>query len=301
MAYLFVVLALFFLTVKGYCGKKTGKYMQGVGDAFLFNLARIVLCIVVGLGVVLAEQAGTYLKIDGGMMAICLLAGAANAAFLVGWLLAVQRCAMVTVDVTLTMGSIIPAILCALLYQESLQWQKMIGFLLIVLAAFIMSGYNKNTKGNIGLAGVFYLIFAAVGDGMVSFCQQLYKHHDIAYPKSIYHFYTYVFAGVILFVFWRINRMVSKERISFKEEMKTLRTPFPYIVVIAVCLFAATYCQTIAASDYEMSSQILYPVIKGGCLITVNITAMLFFDEKATWRSVLGSLITLAGIGIMNV
>lgn len=45
----------------------------------------------------------------------------------------------------------------------------------------------------------------------------------------------------------------------------------------------------------------LYPIIKGGCLITVNFTAMLFFGEPITRRSACGSLLALGGIVLMSV
>ena len=74
-----------------------------------------------------------------------------------------------------------------------------------------------------------------------------------------------------------------------------------HIAVMAICLFAASYFQTAATGDYGMDPQILYPVIKGGCIITVNFTAMIFFNEKMTWRSIVGSLVALGGIIVMNV
>jgi multidrug transporter EmrE-like cation transporter len=46
---------------------------------------------------------------------------------------------------------------------------------------------------------------------------------------------------------------------------------------------------------------VLYPLLKGGCLVTVNIVAMLFFGEKITKRSVLGTTVALAGVVVMNV
>ena len=41
--------------------------------------------------------------------------------------------------------------------------------------------------------------------------------------------------------------------------------------------------------------------IKGGCIITVNFTAMIFFKEKMTWRSIVGSLVALVGVIVMNI
>ena len=316
MAYLFVAVALVFLTVKGYCGKKTGNCMRDTGDAFLFNLTRMLLCIVIGLVPLALDNAWGSLALDGGMAAICLLAGVSNAAFLVGWILAIQKNAMVTVDVTLTIGSIIPAVLCAILFHETIYWQKMLGFALIIVASFILSGYNKSMKGNPGVSGIVFLTVAAVGEGMVSFSQQLYKQYysgaensigDTVYPMSVYHFYTYLFAGGLLLAFFLAYEAIGYAKAPADRKPRpmdryaSLKKPILYIVVMAVCLFAGNYCQTVATSTYGMPSQILYPLIKGVCLITVNITAMLFFGEKITKRSVLGSLVALGGIVVMNV
>jgi len=50
-----------------------------------------------------------------------------------------------------------------------------------------------------------------------------------------------------------------------------------------------------------MPSQILYPLIKGCGLITVTLYAMIFFGERVTRRSILGTIVALVGIVIMNV
>ena len=70
---------------------------------------------------------------------------------------------------------------------------------------------------------------------------------------------------------------------------------------MAISMFAANYLQTVATNDFAMPSQVLYPIIKGGSLIAVNFTAMIFFGEKITPRSVVGSLVALAGMIFMNV
>ncbi|MBQ9111986.1 MAG: hypothetical protein IJY08_00220 [Clostridia bacterium] len=336
MVYLCIFIALLCLAVKGYCGKKISVYVGGTGDSFLFNLARMIFCIIIGVAVVFMEGAGGELYVEMRMLCICLLAGAANTAFLVGWLLAVQRNAMVTVDVTLTLGSLIPAVLCAMLFGEAMSWQKMIGFALILAAALILAGYNKSAGVKASPRGVLFLLLAAAGDGITGFCQQLYKQyytesgdltHGVFYSNSVYQFYTFVFAALILlavFVCYSLYKYIKSpaeeqggnegneknEKNQKRKQAKQfllrtavlpLRRPLPHIVVMAVCLFAASYFQTVATGVYGMSSQILYPVIKGGCLITVNITAMLFFGEKPTRRSILGSLVALGGIVAMNV
>lgn len=312
VAYLFVMISLVCLAVKGYCGKKVGCWMRDSGDAVLFNLLRMAICAVIGIGLTLVAGESGFLSVDGGMLGICLFAGAANATFLVFWLLAIQKNAMVTVDVCLTIGSILPAILCAILFGEAISPIKLIGFVLILVATVILAGYNKSTVGHVGILGVLFLVLAGLGDGLAGFSQQLYKHYYTesgvalrsVYPKSIYHFYTYLFATLLLllvYIGYRVYRTKHQgTQTSVAERKPFEKRALPVIAVMALCMFGATYFQTVATNDYGMVPQVLYPMIKGGCLITVNVTASVFFGEKITARSILGSCVALVGMVIMN-
>ena len=312
MVYGLLAVVLFCLSLKGYCGKKTSNYVTSTGDSYTFNLLRMVFCILIGTVLVLGEGAGEFLVIELPMLGICLLSGAANAAFLVGWILAIRKNSMVSVDVGLTMGSIVPAVLCAFLFGEAISWMKMIGFALILLATAILAARGSK-KVNGSFSGLLLLIFAALGDGMTGFAQQLFKqfytesgicHHGVFYPKSVYHFYTYVFAALVLLLALIGYHACNHKKGETVTSQKRLALPLPvvlHVLVMAICLFVSNYLQTVITNDFAMPSQVLYPVIKGGCLITVNLTAMLFFGERITWRSALGSLIALGGIVCMNV
>lgn len=313
MAYGIVTIALLCLAIKGYCGKKTSGYVKNTGDSFFFNLLRMLFCILIGGALVFIEGVQASLRAEPGMLLICLLAGASNAAFLAGWLLAIQKNSMVSVDVCLTLGSIIPAVLCACFFGEAVSLLKMLGFAMILAATVILAGHSKKTTGG-GWLGILLLIIASVGDGMSGFAQQLYRQfyteagslsHGAYYPKTVYHFYTYVFAAILLFVLllvFRTARRKSSGADKEKKEPLTLSASIVlYIFVMAVCLFAANYLQTIATNDYGMPSQVLYPIIKGGCLIAVNFMAMIFFGEKMTPRSIFGSLVALCGMISMSI
>lgn len=317
MAYLFLILTLLFLSVKGYCGKKTSTDLRQPTDPMLFNLLRMLFCVVIGLALILIEGAGEYLAIEAGLLWITLGAGVANVAFLVGWILAVRRIPLVTMDVSLTIGSLLPAVLCLILFDEAISVPKMIGFGLILLATVILSGYGRSAGKRAGFLGIALAVMATLGEGISSFCQQLYKQyytvdgtrfHGVYYPNSVFQLYTYVFAGTILlllFIGVALNRYKKQEKMPKTQYVKGLfsscKRPLPYIVVMAICLFTANYLQTAATTVYGMPSQVLYPVIKGGCLVTVNLTAMLFFNEKPTWRSVAGSAVALGGSVLMSV
>ena len=313
MVYVIVAIALVCLTIKGYCGKRTGGYIENTGDSYLFNLLRMIFCVGIGGIFVFAEGAQHALAIEHKMIWICVLAGVSNAVFLVGWLLAIQKNTMVSVDVSLTLGSIIPAVLCAILFGEEISLFKMLGFAMILAASIILAGPSKKTAGG-GLLGLLLLLIVAVGDGISGFAQQLYKQYyteagtltnGVNYPKAVYHFYTYIFAAIALFAVFVCYRVVKSKKYDTHETGKSAwaipRRAVLHIFIMAVCLFAANYLQTVAINDYGMSSQVLYPVMKGGCLITVNFTAMNFFGEKITARSILGTLLALGGIVSMSI
>ena len=314
MVYGVIGLALFCLAVKGYSGKRISCVVRNTGDALLFTFLRMIFCMLIGLVLIFAEGSVGFLRMDGTMFWICLLSGAANAALLVGWMLAVRKNSMVSVDVSTTLGSLLPAVLCAGLFSEALSIPKMFGFAIIIVATLILAGKNQDKKSR-SAVGALLLLFAAISDGMCGFSQQLYKQYyteagsmtrDVLYPKTVYHFYTYVFSALILLLvlgaYWMFGG--EKKRQSCERE-SVFGAVSPRVVLhifgMAVCLFAANYFQTVATGDYGMSSQMLYPIIKGGCLITSGLTAMLFFGEKLTVRRTCGLLTALAGIVCMSI
>lgn len=317
MGYLFLIITLILFSVKGFCGKKTSNDIVLSTDPLLFNGLRMLLCIAIGFLIVLLDRALGQLAVQPLMLLLTFCAGAANVAFLVGWILAVRRIPLVTMDVALTIGSLLPAVLCWILFDEQMSIPKMIGFGLILLATVVLSGYGGSTGKRAGVLGAALAVIATLGEGLSSFCQQLYKQYftesgsrfnGVAYENSVYQFYTYVFAAVLLAGIFAcvaatgFKKQDEKRKTQYvKGLFASCKRPFPYIVIMAICLFGGNYLQTAATVKYGMSPQVLYPVIKGGCLVTVTLTAMLFFNEKPTRRSIIGSAIALCGSVLMSV
>ena len=84
-----------------------------------------------------------------------------------------------------------------------------------------------------------------------------------------------------------------------KESALTVRATV-HIFVMAICLFVANYLQTAATADFGMSSQLMYPIIRGGTLVTVNIVSAIFFGETMTRRKAIGSLVAILGVVVMS-
>lgn len=308
MAYLFLTLALLALGIKGYCGKKTSLYVRVTEDSVLFTLTRLILCALIGA--VLLLLGGDSFAADGKMLAVCALSGIASAVQLASWMVAVGCCTMVTLDVSATLGSLLPAILGTCLYGEEFSIPKMIGFAFIMISMPILAGHSKKTKGKMGLLGLSALIVLGVSDGIFGFGQQLYVRFfsegsamatGRVYPKSVYNFYIYIFGVAALAVLWLIMAMRRRGTDKNAFSLAAVKKPLPYITVMAVCLFAATYLQTVCTGDWGMPSQVLYPAIRGGCLIMGFLIGAIFFGERVTARSVFGACTALGGVVLLNI
>ena len=310
MVYLVVFAALMFNSLKGYNGKKVSILAKRTEDPYFFSLVRMLMCIVLGLAIAL--MGGATLRIDGGMLAVCILSGVANVIFLVAWMMSVKYNPMVTVDVTMTTGSIIPAVLCLIFFSEAIRLPKLVGFALIVLASFVLSAHKKS-KIKSSIKGLMWLVAVILGDGFIGFSQQLYVKYfteggafagERTYPLATFHFYTYVVAFIFLAVIFgaMMLRKSGQDRSAYCATLGTaLRPALFHIGVMATFLFATTYLQTVATGVMGMPSQMLYPIIKGGSLVVSNVIAALCFGEKPTWRSLVGSLLAIGGIVLMSV
>lgn len=302
-----ILIVLLCLAVKGFCGKKTSQAVALIGDAFRFNFTRMLFCLVIGVIPVLVE--GASFAIDGRMAAICLLSGATNVGFVVFWIFAVRKIALVTVDAALTLSSILPAVLCLALFGTPIELGSIIGFALILGAACLLAVYSRQQKGGFSLGAFLLMVLAAVSDGLMAFSQQLYRRYytvdgaavgDVIYSNTVFQFYTFLFATLIfgcILVVWRAS---GREK-SSKESTARFKKAVPLIAIMAGCLFASSYLQTLVTSVYGVNPDYLYPVIKGGCLVTSGGMGMLFFGEKITVKSTIGSLVTITGIVLMSV
>lgn len=317
MVYLFVILAILCLAVKGFCGKKTSIYAEKISYAFLLNLVRMLLCIVVGLIVLLIEAKGKIVLIDLKLALIALTGGAGTAMLVVCWVLAIRENTLVKVDVACTVASLLPAVLSLIFFKESFSGWKMFGFALILSAVFIVS-IGKGGQKKTSAFGIVMLVLTALGDGIASFSQQLYKQFYTAggiyagetlYSEATFNFWMYVMAAAVLIVVYVVYVLTAGRKETTPEgaplttsgRIKDIAKALPYVAVMAACLFGANYFQTISTSIYGMKAQVLYPVIKAGCLISSNLQGALLFGEKLTVQNVVGSLVALGGMILINV
>ena len=311
MAYLFMFFSVAANTAKAYAGKKTSICATQKTDAALFSFVRIFLCVIIGLAVVFFEGAHTALDVSPKLLALCAFSGATNAIFLIGWMLAVQKNPLVFVDVSLSIGSIIPAILCLIFFGIGLSWIKLIGFGLVIVAALVLGFKKEKSKSSLG--GILLVIITTLGSGLNLFSIEMFgklfsdkSGAEVVYPKSVFLFYGYIFAALTLliylaFIIIKTRAAKGEEKIGFGKVLSALPKPLTFIAIMSVCLFIDNYSKMLAEATGQISPQVLYPTIQGACLVTVNFLAALAFGERPTAKTFIGTAIAIGGIVVMSI
>ena len=197
MGYLFLAFALTFGIIKAYCGKKTASAAALARDAVMINAVRMSICAFLGIAIVLFSGASDTL-ISEKIILISLLSGVANAAFTVSWLLSVHSMAFMMVEVFVMGGSIIPLLLCAVIYKEKISAFQIFGVLLLLIAVYCMCTRDRTGKIRMAPRDLIPLLLTAVSSGLCDFSQKLFVKEAGGVNTATFNFYTYLFATVIL-------------------------------------------------------------------------------------------------------
>ncbi len=304
MGYLFLSVSLLAGVTKGYCGKRTGGYTETPRAAVGANVLRMSLCMVIGFFMVLAQGGITTLRVELSTLLYALLSGASTAIFAVTWLLSVRRGAYMLVDVFLMCGVLIPVLGSTVLLHESITPLDIAGLALLLVAVFIMCAYNNSVKAKLTPLSLLLLLICGASSGLTDFSQKLFTKEQTADTLAAFSFYTYVFAAVLLLLYFLITTKRATSP-SAEELSPAPNTPVAhrkriliYISVMALCMFAASYFQTLAAQ--HLSATQLYPLSRGLALVLSALMAALLFKEKLTLRCVVGMLLAFAALLMLN-
>ncbi|MBQ5911281.1 MAG: EamA family transporter [Clostridia bacterium] len=293
MGYILAFIAIFFALMKGFCGKKISDYTARPEDAAYYNFIRMLLCILIGAALVVAE--GTGFKVSVNVLIISALSGIALAVMVISWLMAARKSVYMLVDVYCTLSVAIPLTLSAIFYKEKVDLYDAIGLVLLVLSTYLIAGYSASTKKQklkLHEYGILFLVFLSIG--FTNFLQKVFIKNSQGESVTVFNFYTYVFAAAVLFVFLLVTN-------KNKTGEKAKRPIKAYILVcfMAIALFLNSLFATLAAG--KLTSAELYPLTQGSTLALAPVMAALFFGEKPKPRLIVGIVLCFSGLIIMNV
>jgi len=293
MGYLFLIIALFSGTTKGYCGKKTSGYTNNFGDALLANTIRMILCAAIGFIMIFASEGLSALIPSVETIFISALSGFSTAVFVVSWLISVKKSAYMMLDIFLMLGVLIPLIASNVFFNEAITSMQCVGIAVLFAAVVIMCSYNNSIKTKITLPSFLLLLICGIAGGIADFSQKLFVKTTPNGSAAVFNFYTYIFAGLILVISFAATRKTTQS--TEKADIKKI---FGFILVMAICLFANSYFKTLAAK--YLSAVLLYPLNQGCALILSAFMSAVFFKEKLTAKAVVGILTAFIGLLIIN-
>lgn len=298
MGYLFLGLALTFGIIKAYCGKKTSSAAALPRDAVMINAVRMSICVFIGIAIVLFSGASDTL-FSGKVVLISLLSGVANAMFTVSWLLAVHSMAFMLVEVFVMGGSIIPLLLCSVIYKEKIGVFQIIGVLLLLVAVYCMCTRDSAKRVKIPYHDLIPLLFAAVSSGICDFSQKLFIKEVGGGNTATFNFYTYLFATAILLFALLFLKLKGAKADAESPRRNVVAPILHYVVIMAICLFLNVYFKTLAAG--HLDAVLLYPLNQGCAVLLSLLMSMLIFKEKMNVKGFVGIGLSVIAMIIINV
>lgn len=298
MGYLFLSIALIANITKGYSGKKVSTYISGYSDAALSNFIRMVICAAVGL-VLSLVQAGNFFSETSIATILCaLLSGVATSSFIVSWIISIQRGAFVTTDIFLTLGVGLTIALSSAFLGEKVKLTQIIGFVILVAAAYVICSYNISIKGKMSLGSFVLLLICGASNGLADFAQKIFVKKVEGENAAAFNFYSYVFSAITLFIIYLVFRAVKKD-----EKKSVFSTPHAkkvilHVSLMAILLFVVSYFKTLAAA--RLDAALLYPLNQGATLILSMTLAAVCFKEKITLRSLIGIILAFIALVMIN-
>jgi uncharacterized membrane protein len=299
MGYLFLTVALAAGITKGYCGKKTSFAVKSNSDSMIMNVLRMVLCIVIGFLLLLAQNGLSSLAQSRQALLIAALSGVASAVFVVSWLLSVKVGAYMMVEVFLLLGVTVPIVLCRIFFAEEIGKWQIVGICILLVAVYIMTTYNSSIKGKMSPAAFGLLLICGLSNGIADFSQKLFVK---SYPKgsvAAFNFYTYVFAAIVLLIAYVIFRAVDKKSGEEpRRPMEVIKPIWYFVLIMAVCLFANSFFKTLAAQNLD--AVLLYPLNQGCAVVLSLLMSAILFKEKITVKCMVGICLSFVALLMIN-
>lgn len=298
MGYLFIALTLTVGGIKGYCGKMTSGYIKRHSDAMLMTFVRMLLCAVFGGIVIVFSGQGSLTSFGGRELLISLLSGAANALFVVAWLISVRKGAYMMVDIFCTLGTLAAIALSAIFFGEKVSLRQIIGLAGLVISVVIMCSYNNGIKAKITVTALLLLILCGISSGLADFSQKMFVKSCSGSSVAVFNFYTYIFAAAVLLAAYLISLKSHEDTLSAETQIKLFKKIAVYLAVMAISLYLHTYFKTKAAAVFPASR--LYSILLGGQLAVSTGISAIIFGERVTLKSVFGISVAFLSLLLIN-
>lgn len=113
------------------------------------------------------------------------------------------------------LGTLIPMVVGYFTFGETVSWNQLVGFFILIVAVVIMCSYNNSINTKITPSSFLLLILCGCANGLTDFSQKMFIKSLPCVPVSVFNLYTYIFAvitlaAVYVFISLRASRNLKK-------------------------------------------------------------------------------------------
>ena len=177
----------------------------------------------------------------------------------------------------------ISALSGVLFFGETLSWQKVTGMLLMLAMVVVTANFSK--AGQKKIPAIFY-VFCAVGlltNGGVGIMQKVHQSSEFKNELDMFLIISFVLSSVVPIVgYIQEKKHGHAPTISLSPK----RVPFWLCVIGAICTVIPHRFNLFLSGT--MDSIIFFPIVNGGALMLVLLSAFVIFREKPTVRQLIG-------------
>ena len=294
MGYLFLAIALLTNNIKGYCGKQMSRYSAKLNDTLLICFFRMLMCIGTS-AIILAVTGGFFgLEITPKLIGYAAFSGISTAILVAAWLFAANSSGYMMLEVFQMLGVGVTILMSFVIYKEEITVRDVIGFCVLVFAAYLM---HAGTKIKPTLKTLAVVILCGLANGMTDFSQKAFIYSGLDTTTAQFQLCSYVFAAVTLIVLY--TAMTAGKKTEEKNGATAiLKKTWYFVLIMAVCLYANSYFKTEAAN--YLSAAKLYTLSQGGTMAIGTLMSAFLFKEKLTLKSGISIAITFLGLLIIN-
>jgi drug/metabolite transporter (DMT)-like permease len=288
MGYIFIIITVILNVTKGLCSKKASLRLDGISDNINLNLLRNSICIIIGGAILALGTTGFSMPKIGWIISI--ISGVFFSFNYIVWIIALKTDAYMFGSAANNASFIISALCGIIFFGERLTVPKAIGALLVLVAMYFMTLYQKSFGGKPSKFDFLMLFLVFFTSGMNTSIQKWFTKALPDTSVQLYTFYTFAFSILFLIVY----RLILKSPHSAKKQLSTIKSLLPITLVMAVGTYGATYFQARAAA--LLDAVVVYPLNNGLNLIGASLMAWAAFGEKPNRYSIIGAILVFTAL-----
>ncbi len=295
MGYIFLAIALLTNNIKGYCGKQMSRYSAKLNDTLLICFFRMLMCIGTS-AIILAVTGGFFgIEITSKLIGYAAFSGISTAILVAAWLFAANSSGYMMLEVFQMLGVGVTIFMSFVFYREEITVRDLIGFCVLVFAAYLM---HAGTKVKPTLKTLAVVILCGLANGMTDFSQKAFIYSGLDTTTAQFQLCSYVFAAATLILLYTAMTAGKKSEDNDGGAVAILKKTWYFVLIMAVCLYGNSFFKTEAAN--YLSAAKLYTLSQGGTMAIGTLMSAFIFKEKLTLKSYASIAITFIGLLIIN-